>query len=105
MIVSLSSSAIGSMMILRSLKCLDVVCPLACLLEHVGQPALLSLTAEHATDKAEQGGQISAIVSDILTRELGVAVQEIVLVLRLREKVRVVSRLRNFRNQHVAPHE
>jgi len=61
------------MMILRSIKCLDVVCLLARLLEHIGQPALFSLAADHATDKAEHGGQIVTIAPDVLTRELGVA--------------------------------
>src|ERR1700675_517018 len=105
MIVSLSSSVIGSMMILRSIKCLDVVCLLARLLEHIGQPTLLSLAADHATYKAEHGGQIVTIAPDVLTRELGIAFQKLIQVLGLREKVRGVPRLRNFRNQHVAPHE
>ena len=51
-IVSFSSSVIGSMMVLLSIKCLDVVCLLARLFEHIGQPAFLSLAADHATDKA-----------------------------------------------------
>ena len=51
MIVSLSSSVIVPEVAL-SIKCLDVVCLLACLFEHIGQPALLSLAADHSTDKA-----------------------------------------------------
>src|SRR5215468_7577010 len=41
MIVSLSSSVIGSMMVLLSIKCLYVVCFFARLLEDIGQPTLL----------------------------------------------------------------
>src|ERR1700688_28571 len=99
MIVSLSSSVIGSMMILRSLKCLDVVCVLTRLLKQIGQPALLSLAADHATDKAERGGLIVTIAPDVLTRQLGVAFQKLIQVHGLREKVRGVPRLRYFRNQ------
>ena len=90
MIVSLSSSVIGSMMIFRSIKCLDVVGLLARPLEHIGQPALLSLAADHATDKAEHCGQIVTIAPDVLTRELGLASQKLIQVLGLREKVRGV---------------
>src|ERR1700692_326209 len=80
MIVSLSSSVIGSMMVLFSIKCLDVVCLFARLLKNIGQPTLLS-------------------------RELGITIQEIALILRLREKVRRVPWLRNLRHQHITPHE
>ena len=79
-----------------SIKCLYVVCLLACLLEYIGQPALFSLTADHASDKAERGGQISTITPYVLTCELGVAFQKVILVLGLREKVRGVPWLRNF---------
>jgi hypothetical protein len=35
-----------------SIKCLDVVCLLPGLLEHIGQPTLLSLAADYAADEA-----------------------------------------------------
>ena len=65
------------------------------MLEHIGQPALFSLAADHATDKTEHGGQIVTIAPDVLTREFGVAFQKLIQVLGLREKVRGVPRLRN----------
>src|SRR5947209_6135978 len=91
-IVSLSSSVIGSTMVLLSIKCLDVVCLFARQFEHIGQPTLLSLAADHATDKAERGGQIVTIAPDVLTRELGVAFQKLIQVLGLSEEVRGVTR-------------
>jgi len=53
----------------------------------------------------EVAGTIVAIAPDVFTREVGVAFQKIIQVRGLREKICGAPRLRNFRNQHVAPHE